>query len=180
MNKKLALSLGILTSSLIALPSTAATFTLIYGSNPSDPVVDTDGVRPIVDTDTADFTTINYGLLVNEAVNGVIVVINREDPDEVTSIEPTSFVNINANPGEVLNFSVTTGIISQKPDDDLADFTVTGIGATIYDPISGNINGVAELPVDVQKIPEPMTILGSVVALGFGGLMKKNQNRKSN
>ena len=52
MNKKLALTLGLLLSSFIALPSNAGpVFRLIYGNDPTDPVVDTDSVEVLINTD---------------------------------------------------------------------------------------------------------------------------------
>jgi hypothetical protein len=61
--------------------------------------------------------------------------------------------------------------VHTNPQADFGDFFVVGT-------VRHNAEGAAKHIVAPEPVPEPLTILGSGLALGFGGLFKKEYSRK--
>lgn len=173
-----ALTLGLSASILFSTPSLGALIIRQSGT----PVGDTDGVIGISDTDTTDFTAVEYDIFTDSNISVGVIDIDIDDSSEVLSISPQNLVIASLTPANSVigTFTVNTGDLGIIPDNDAADFTVsvTGLGVGILDPISGDVLIGGSVPVDLQTIPEPLTILGSFTALGFAGFLKKHQSKK--
>jgi hypothetical protein len=68
-------------------------------------------------------------------------------------------------PGSFLDSNVATGLINNSLGSNVN-------GRYLFSARNGNVNPNSE------PVPEPLTILGSGLALGFGSLMKKHHSRK--
>ena len=77
----------------------------------------------------------------------------------------------------------SSGGVDANPDDNIVGRNFVMDNFT-YQTSNSNVTSPSSSPIpqsgnNTQEVPEPMTVLGSLVALGFGGIFYKKYSRKS-
>ncbi|MFP4101241.1 PEP-CTERM sorting domain-containing protein [Coleofasciculus sp.] len=110
--------------------------------------------------------------------------------DSMDAIESVSLKlgNIQFNQGEFVTDGSQTNILFSTSSESLTLFDILPlpqeIGGMVSGPATltnGNLtDSVSYKATAVARVPEPLTLLGSTVALGFGVVLKQEHSRKKN
>ncbi|MEQ9620878.1 PEP-CTERM sorting domain-containing protein [Coleofasciculus chthonoplastes] len=136
-----------------------------------------------------DFTLEYTGSTVNYNVGGTLLNSTAfTEPIDTIYIrtKETANSNLRLNIDSLNTFSAPSDNDSDDVDyvlieDISAPFTLTGTISFDWTGASPNRSNLAyQIKVGTKPVPEPLTILGSGLALGFGALLKKESSRKQN
>ncbi|MEQ9359898.1 PEP-CTERM sorting domain-containing protein [Coleofasciculus chthonoplastes] len=136
-----------------------------------------------------DFTLEYTGSTVNYNVGGTLLNSTAfTEPIDTIYIrtKETANSNLRLNIDSLNTFSAPSDNDSDDVDyvlieDISAPFTLTGTISFDWTGAPPNRSNLAyQIKVGTKPVPEPLTILGSGLALGFGALLKKESSRKQN